>query len=72
MPERHQRYLDWTPERLIAWGRKSGPATGKVIAHLLGARSHPQQGFNAWLGVMRLGIESILKHGLDQQPLVTP
>jgi len=97
MPERHQRSLDWTPERLIAWGRKSGPATGAVIEHLLGARAHPQQSFNACFGVMRLGqaygqarleaacqralltgalryksLESILKNGLDQQPVSTP
>jgi transposase len=54
MPEAHRRYLDWTPERLLRWGQKSGPATGAVIERILAARTHPQQAFNACFGVLRL------------------
>jgi transposase len=54
MPEAHQRYLDWTPERLLRWGRKIGPATAAVIERILAARTHPQQAFNACFGVLRL------------------
>jgi transposase len=54
LPEAHRRYLDWTPERLLRWGQKIGPATGAVIEHLLAARTHPQQAFNACFGVLRL------------------
>lgn len=54
MPEAHRRYLDWTPERLLRWGQKIGPATGAVIERILAARIHPQQAFNACFGVLRL------------------
>jgi len=54
MPERHQRYLEWTPERLLRWARTIGPATAKVLEQLLGSRRHPQQAYNACFGVLRL------------------
>ncbi|NEV65114.1 hypothetical protein [Thiorhodococcus minor] len=54
MPEAHRRYLDWTPERLLRWARKIGPATAAVIERLLAARTHPQQAFDACFGVLRL------------------
>jgi transposase len=54
MPEAHRRYLDWTPQRLLRWGQRVGPATGAVIERLLAARTHPQQAFNACFGVLRL------------------
>lgn len=55
MPKAHQRYLDWTPERLVRWAEQTGPATAQVVAHILAARAHPQQGFRSCLGIMRLG-----------------
>jgi len=97
MPRRHQEYADWSPERLISWAAKSGPATQKLISKLLESRPYPQQSYNTCFGVMRLGknygddrlepacaralaigtcnyrsIESILKNGLDKQPLPAP
>ena len=54
MPEAHRRYLEWTPERLLRWGGKIGPATGAVIERILLERPHPQQAFNACFGVLRL------------------
>jgi len=55
MPRSHQRYLEWTPSRLIRWAGKTGPHTEKLIAHILEGRAHPQQGFRSCLGIMRLG-----------------
>lgn len=55
MPTAHQRYLEWTPARLIGWARKTGPATAEVIERILTSRPHPQQGFRSCLGIMRLG-----------------
>jgi transposase len=55
MPKAHQRYLEWTPERLVRWAEQTGPATAQVIAHILASRPHPQQGFRSCLGIMRLG-----------------
>jgi transposase len=94
MPESHRQYGDWSPQRLIRWAEQSGPATAQIITTILSSRRHPQQGYRACLGILRLGkaygderleaacqralllgthryksIESILKHGLDKQPL---
>jgi transposase len=55
MPKAHQEYLDWTPTRLVRWARKSGPKTARLVEGILETRPHPQQGFRACLGVMRLG-----------------
>lgn len=97
MPKAHQAHLEWTPTRLVAWARKTGRSTQAVVEAILQSRPHPQQGFRACLGVMRLGerygderleaaccralaidgcsyqsVKSILKAGLDRQPLPEP
>jgi transposase len=55
MPASHREYAKWTPERLREWAATTGPATACVISAILAARRHPQQGFRAALGVLRLG-----------------
>lgn len=55
MPQAHRQYAGWTPQRLVSWAEKSGPATAELIAIILGSRAHPQQGFRSCLGIMRLG-----------------
>jgi len=54
MPESHRCYLEWTPERLVRWGRQMGPATAQVVEQILRSRAHPQQGFRSCLGIFRL------------------
>jgi len=97
MPKTHQDYAEWSPQRLVHWAQKIGPQTALVVENILRARPHPQQGFRACLGIMRLGkeygserleaactralaanaasfrsVQSILKSGLDKQPLQQP
>jgi transposase len=55
MPKAHREYLKWTPTRLIRWAKKSGPATAGLVEQIMLSRTHPQQGFRACLGIMRLG-----------------
>jgi transposase len=55
MPSSHRAHAQWTPSRLIHWAEKSGPATGRVVAGILKTRPHPEQGYRACLGLMRLG-----------------
>jgi len=55
MPQSHRHYAEWTPQRLIAWAEKTGPATASVVRTVLERRAHPQQGFRSALGIMRLG-----------------
>jgi transposase len=94
MPKSHQKYLQWTPSRIIQWAGKTGPQTQKLVTAILENRPHPEQGFRSCLGIIRLGqhysaqrleaacaralfikahsyknVESILKKGLDRQPL---
>ena len=57
MPQAHQRYAEWTPERLIRWATTNGNATAQLVENILASRPHPQQGFRSCLGIMRLGKE---------------
>jgi transposase len=56
-PPEHRKFLEWTPSRIIAWAAKTGPSTAKVVEHIMATRRHPEQGFRACLGIMRLGGE---------------
>jgi transposase len=53
-PKSHQRYLEWTPSRIIDWARKIGPQCALVVQHVMAARPHPEQGFRSCLGIIRL------------------
>ena len=55
MPKAHREYAEWTPQRLVRWAGETGPATAKLVATILGSRPHPQHGFRACIGIMRLG-----------------
>ena len=55
MPSAHRAHAEWTPSRLIRWAEKVGPATGELVTRILESRPHPEQGYKAVLGLMRLG-----------------
>jgi transposase len=57
MPRAHRDYAQWTPERLIGWAGKAGPAVAQVVEAILGSRVHPQHGFRPCLGILRLGTQ---------------
>jgi transposase len=96
MPASHRRHLEWTPSRIENWAEKTGPSTAELVRGVMESRPHPEQGYRACLGILRLGkrfgderleaasrravairafsfhsVESILKTGLDRQPLPT-
>jgi transposase len=54
MPKAHQAHAEWTPSRIIAWAARTGPATARFVEEMIKTRAHPEQGFRAALGVMRL------------------
>jgi hypothetical protein len=54
MPSSHRRYAGWTIERIREDARKIGPATAALCEQILEARPHPEQGYRACLGVVRL------------------
>ncbi|MCF8070478.1 MAG: IS21 family transposase [Desulfobacterales bacterium] len=55
MPKSHQKYLEWTPSKIIKWAAKNGSQTGQLVAGIMNSRRHPEQGFRACMGIMRLG-----------------
>ena len=55
MPKSHQKYLEWSPTRLISWANNYGPHTAALVEKILSSRTHPEQGYRAALGVLRLG-----------------
>ena len=54
MPRSHREHLKWTPERLLNWAAKTGPACEAMAKAIMESRSHPLQGFRSVLGIMRL------------------
>lgn len=54
MPKSHQAHLEWTPSRLIHWAETIGTATAEVVRHILQNKPHPEMGYRACLGIMRL------------------
>ena len=94
MPASHRAHLEWSPGRLLNWALSVGPRTRDLVRHLLEHKPHPEQGYRACLGLLRLArqygaarleaaceralrihaptyrsVASILKAGLDRQPL---
>jgi transposase len=54
MPAAHRAHAEWTPSRLISWGEKTGPGTGRVVGEILRRYPHPEQGYRSCLGLLRL------------------
>lgn len=54
MPPSHRAFAQWTPDRLVRWAQSIGLTTAALIERILAARRHPQQGFRAALGILRL------------------
>ena len=62
MPASHRAHSEWTPQRLIAWGERIGAATAGVVRWQMEHRPHPEQGYRACLGLLRLE----RKYGADR------
>jgi transposase len=54
MPSSHRRYADWTVKRIRREAASIGPATAALCELILERRPHPEQGFRACLGIVRL------------------
>jgi transposase len=54
MPASHRAHLEWTPQKIIAWGQRIGVSTAAVVTWQLEHRPHPEQGYRACLGMQRL------------------
>jgi len=55
MPPQHREYAEWSPSRFIQWASKTGAATAQLVEKIMAARTYPEQGYRACLGIIRLG-----------------
>jgi transposase len=54
MPSSHRRYAGWTIDRIRQDAAMIGPATAALCELILEHKPHPEQGFRACLGIIRL------------------
>ncbi len=54
MPSAHRRYASWTPARIQSAAAAIGPGTAALVEIILRGKPHPEQGFRACLGILRL------------------
>jgi len=54
MPQAHRRHAEWTIERIGREAAAIGPATAALTALVLESQPHPEQGFRACRGILRL------------------
>lgn len=62
MPASHRAHLEWSPSRLVSWAKSIGPSVGEVVETILRTRPHPEHGYRASLGLMRL----VRRYGADR------
>jgi transposase len=72
MPSAHRRHAEWTIERIGRAAAAIGPSTARLAALILESRPHPEQGYRACLGILRLArqygpdrLEAACARGLD-------
>jgi transposase len=54
-PRAHRDWRSWPPERVVSWAATSGPHVGQLASQILARQVHPEAGYRACLGVIRLG-----------------
>jgi transposase len=54
-PRAHRDYGRWPPERMVSWATSVGPHVGDVAEAIMRHRTHPETGYRACLGLIRLG-----------------
>lgn len=54
LPAAHRAHLEWSPGRLVRWGETVGGGCAAVVVRILETRPHPEQGYRACLGLLRL------------------
>jgi transposase len=54
MPSSHRRYASWTIARIREDAAEIGPATAALCELIIENKPHPEQGFRACLGILRL------------------
>lgn len=53
MASSHQKYLEWSPGRIMNWGLTIGSETAKLFKNIMESRPHPEMGYRSCLGIIR-------------------
>jgi transposase len=53
-PKSHQAHLEWTPSWMVEWAGKVGAHTAQLVERILDSKPHPEMGYRACLGLIRL------------------
>lgn len=54
-PPAHQKYLEWTPERIASWAGTIGPNCSAAARQIMASRPLPEHGYRPCIGLIRLG-----------------
>jgi len=52
MASAHKAYAEWTPSRMVSWGRQFGAHTGELIENIMARKPHPEMGFRSCMGIL--------------------
>jgi len=53
-PKSHQKYLEWTPSRIVGWAASVGPFTARLVESMIAEKPHPEMGYRSAMGVIGL------------------
>jgi transposase len=53
-PRSHRAHLEWTPSRMVRWAGTVGQHTAQLVGRILADKPHPEMGYRACLGLIRL------------------
>jgi transposase len=53
-PKSHRAHLEWTPSRMVRWAETIGPHTALLFERIMADKPHPEMGYRACLGIIRL------------------
>jgi len=53
MASSHQKYLEWSPGKIMNWGLTIGTETAKLFKNIMDSRPHPEMGYRSCLGIIR-------------------
>jgi hypothetical protein len=53
-PKSRKPHLEWTPSRMVHWAQTIGPNTGQLFERIMADKPHPEMGYRACLGLIRL------------------
>jgi len=68
MSSAHQKYLEWSPGRIMNWGLTVGKSTSKLLQTIMDRKPHPEMGYRSCLGVMR-EFEKHKEKGMSEEQL---